>query len=441
MADIIQIRMQLTGARETAAEAAIASDAIAGTGTAATVASRRASSSASRWGRTRSVLSSVGRVAKYAGAGLAGVGIAAVYELKRATQTTEELGLATAGLNRNLFDNITASSEWAAVARARDIDTRSLNMSFTTLSRNLVDLKKGSTTAKSSFGLLGLTQKDLAAANGDFNESLLIVADAFGKAKAGAKRQAAAQKLLGRGYQTILPLFAEGRDSLEQQTSWAKRFGNTMGIRTKDDLARFRREQIKAKLAMQGFEVLIGTKVVPVLTKLIDKVLKFVVEIRKGKGAGGEFADSMEGVYNTLKSVFTVVKDVTRVVKGLVDALNSLDNISLPGQDSPLGLPGGLFSGGVKGNAHGTSNWRGGLTMVGEEGPELVGIPRHGQVLSKNATRNALKNAFAPPLGGLSLAGAGATGTVVRQPIVLAIDGREVASTVVTVGGNHKARE
>ena len=45
-------------------------------------------------------------------------------------------------------------------------------------------------------------------------------------------------------------------------------------------------------------------------------------------------------------------------------------------------------------NAGGTSNWRGGLTWVGENGPELVRLPRGSQVLTAQESRNAGGNTF-----------------------------------------------
>ena len=36
----------------------------------------------------------------------------------------------------------------------------------------------------------------------------------------------------------------------------------------------------------------------------------------------------------------------------------------------------------LPGNASGTTNWRGGLTWVGERGPELINLPRGSQVFS-----------------------------------------------------------
>jgi hypothetical protein len=49
-----------------------------------------------------------------------------------------------------------------------------------------------------------------------------------------------------------------------------------------------------------------------------------------------------------------------------------------------LGAIGGAF--GIGKNANGTTNWRGGLTMVGERGPELVNLPRGSQVIDAQNT-------------------------------------------------------
>jgi hypothetical protein len=38
-------------------------------------------------------------------------------------------------------------------------------------------------------------------------------------------------------------------------------------------------------------------------------------------------------------------------------------------------------------NATGNDNWRGGLTWVGEAGPELVRLPQHAQILSNQESR------------------------------------------------------
>lgn len=45
-------------------------------------------------------------------------------------------------------------------------------------------------------------------------------------------------------------------------------------------------------------------------------------------------------------------------------------------------------------NAAGTSNWRGGMTWVGENGPELVNLPQGSQILNAQDSRNAGGNVF-----------------------------------------------
>ncbi len=77
---------------------------------------------------------------------------------------------------------------------------------------------------------------------------------------------------------------------------------------------------------------------------------------------------------------------------------------------------------GFPGNARGTDFWRGGLTWVGEEGPELVNLPRGSQVFPAAASQ-----AIASGAGGVA-SGSGGTAT-----IVLALDGRTVAQQLVRV--------
>jgi len=85
-------------------------------------------------------------------------------------------------------------------------------------------------------------------------------------------------------------------------------------------------------------------------------------------------------------------------------------DMSMPGWVSSLiaALSAGSGAGGEKvtdadiyrkaaGNATGTSNWRGGMTWVGERGPELVNLPRGSQVYT-NQQSMAMASASGPPV-------------------------------------------
>jgi len=234
-------------------------------------------SSQTKASRTTSRLSSAtaglgGSLVRAAGAA---AGAAAAYvsiaQAKEAITTTQDLAKTTAGLHRNLGIATKEASRWGAVAKARDIDTKSLTMSFTTLSRQLTDASRGSDTAVQAFKDIGVTQRDLKAANGDFTKQLLTVADGFGQAEGGALRQQAAQKLLGRGYQTLLPLFAEGSRSLQEQLHWADEYGVTLTNKTIGPINDLITAQRESKAAWLGIQVTFARAVTPALTEANKK--------------------------------------------------------------------------------------------------------------------------------------------------------------------------
>jgi tape measure domain-containing protein len=69
-----------------------------------------------------------------------------------------------------------------------------------------------------------------------------------------------------------------------------------------------------------------------------------------------------------------------------------------------LGVPGlGKAAVGIGRNAAGTDNWRGGLSLVGEAGPELVYMPKGAQVLPNNLLRNAVSTPRGAASGGVSV--------------------------------------
>ena len=106
------------------------------------------------------------------------------------------------------------------------------------------------------------------------------------------------------------------------------------------------------------------------------------------------------GIQSILESVWSVVQPI---VEGIGSAIGKVaDWISNTG--AKIAGSGGSGSGSVGKNAAGDNNWRGGLTWVGEEGPELVNLPRGSRILpnkeSVSLTSNALPNLQIPSMSG-----------------------------------------
>ena len=72
--------------------------------------------------------------------------------------------------------------------------------------------------------------------------------------------------------------------------------------------------------------------------------------------------------------------------------------LGLPTDTHTPGLPDGPGR-----NARGTRNWSGGWTWVGEEGPELLNLPRGSEILSNADSMSFLGSlaAMAPGFGGM----------------------------------------
>lgn len=108
-----------------------------------------------------------------------------------------------------------------------------------------------------------------------------------------------------------------------------------------------------------------------------DRLRTVVSDLEQG------FSDLWEGVLLGSKSAKEAVADLARHVAKMLaqSAFQQLWGGMGLGQ-----AVGGLF-GMVGKNANGTPNWRGGLTWVGERGPELVNLPRGSSVM--DAQRSA----------------------------------------------------
>jgi len=113
----------------------------------------------------------------------------------------------------------------------------------------------------------------------------------------------------------------------------------------------------------------------------------------KAKSSGSELASSLS---SGLASVFTSIIDGSKTATAAIgDLIKSLANMALQKGFELLlvGLLGGSGGGnllsflGIGKNANGTNNWRGGLTMVGERGPELLNLPRGSQITRNSELR------------------------------------------------------
>jgi tape measure domain-containing protein len=144
----------------------------------------------------------------------------------------------------------------------------------------------------------------------------------------------------------------------------------------------------------------IQTDLVPALRGLWDAVapmlipaLKFLASVLVG-GLFVGFTIATEAFQDFVRIISPAVAILSVMVEGIKEALKyvgflagKLANFSL-GKLGELGGKMSSFASGLKssipGFANGVTNFSGGLAMVGEQGPELVSMPRGSNVISNN---------------------------------------------------------
>lgn len=154
----------------------------------------------------------------------------------------------------------------------------------------------------------------------------------------------------------------------------------------------------------------------------------------------GKFASAVASIAGQLVQIGTSI--ASQIASGIKQGLSNL----LPGPvKDALGAASGVASeiGGFIGiNAQGTDNWRGGLSLVGEQGPEIVNLPRGAQVVPAARTRTLLAPFDGTPRAA-ALAGqvrGSGTGTRLAVPVIVKVGRRELTSVVVETQEDAQAR-
>jgi len=165
-----------------------------------------------------------------------------------------------------------------------------------------------------------------------------------------------------------------------------------------------------------------------VLAPLVEAREVLANQIEYGLMAG--FRNGVPGVVDYFGSVLEQ-RLARSLANSLADALGGLS-----GKGGLLGSLGGLFGSLLGHNAMGTNSWRGGLSVVGEMGPEIVNLPKGAQVVPNDILRAATRGGVAAP-----------SSTMVVQPLYVNLAGAVVTqdlldqvNTMVARGGIQAAQ-
>lgn len=352
--------------------------------------------------------------------GLALVGVLGgiVTGLAKATISTAETSKELETLSSVTGFSVEALQELDYAGTALGVESDQITDSMKDLTSAMRDARGGSEDMQSAFDTLGVK---VSKNNGDLrsaNEVYFEVIDALGRVRNETERDALAMQIFGEEAQKLNPLIEAGIDTLGELAQEANNLGYVMDTETvskfsdlQDSLGQLEKqsEAVKNSFAVVLLPILtqflsvISSIPAPVLQTIlaITGIISMIVLASKAATGLGKTADAIKDFIGGFKGMSKVKLAIMGVVLALIallglivvlsgkkDDMESMmdsigDNMSkLQGQ---VNTAQNSYSQ-IPRYARGTSYHPGGLAVVGENGPELVSLPRGSQVYPNGQT-------------------------------------------------------
>ena len=364
---------------------------------------------------------------------------AAVVEVEKAliSMTKESAAYADEILTQSAVTGLSteALQEYQYAAELVDVSLDTLTSSQTKMIRSMDAARRGSKEQAEAFDKLGISVQNADGTLRDAQDVFSDAIDALGAISNETERDAIAMTIFGRSARDLNPLIKAGSDGLRELTQEAHNVGYVMGDEAldalgavDDQLQRMNRsgEALKNQIAVgmapavenlmkKGTDLFVrlqeaaeGSGILEVFGSLLDVVsaLEPLLDVLFGTAedgvpvlqtlalALGVLADALTIVANTVAIVIELFKQLFNLIsgKGFDDSNLTRYGENIAKVFSDEGASARAWNNGfgrnIGRNADGTDYWPGGLTWVGERGPELVSLPQGSRVYSAEDSRN-----------------------------------------------------
>lgn len=300
---------------------------------------------------------------------------------------------AQTGLGTDLLQQLDYASKF--------LDFEGIDSSLVKLTSSMDSARDGAEKQAAAFQALGVSVTDTDGNLRNNWDTFKDVIDALGTVENATERDALANDLFGKSYSDLKPLIDAGTDSLQELMDAAVENGYVLDesqvqkLGEVDDAYQEYQTQIEAvkkKLAVEfapvSMEVMqtfgdLATQAGEKLAEsgILEKLGDFIEPLGEIGSAVLNLADS---VLPVLTDALGVLADAfswaTDKVATFLDWISQVDTASIQQTMEDVGDMG--YNAAAAYNAAGDQNWRGGLTWVGEGGPELVRLPRGSQIYS-----------------------------------------------------------
>lgn len=364
---------------------------------------------------------------------------AAVVEVEKAliSMTKESAAYADEILTQSAVTGLSteALQEYQYAAELVDVSLDTLTSSQTKMIRSMDAARRGSKEQAEAFSKLRIGIQNADGTLRDAQEVFGDVIDALGAISNETERDAIAMTIFGRSARDLNPLIKAGSDGLRELTQEAHNVGYVMGDEALDALGAVDDQIQRMNRSNEALKNQIAVGMAPAVENLMKKGTDFFVRLQEAaEGSGilevfgalldvvsaleplfdvlfgtaedgvpalqalalalGVVADTLTIVANTIAIVIELFKQLINLArgKGFDDSNLTRYGENIAKVFSDEGASARAWNNGfgknIGRNADGTDYWPGGLTWVGERGPELVSLPQGSRVYSAEDSRS-----------------------------------------------------
>lgn len=364
---------------------------------------------------------------------------AAVVEVEKAliSMTKESAAYADEILTQSAVTGLSteALQEYQYAAELVDVSLDTLTSSQTKMIRSMDAARRGSKEQAEAFDKLGISVQNADGTLRDAQDVFGDAIDALGAISNETERDAIAMTIFGRSARDLNPLIKAGSDGLRELAQEAHNVGYVMSEEALDALGAVDDQVQRMNRSNEALKNQIAVGMAPAVENLMKKGTDFFVRLQEAaEGSGilevfgalldvvsaleplfdvlfgtaedgvpalqalalalGVVADALTIVANTIAIVIELFKQLINLArgKGFDDSNLTRYGENIAKVFSDEGASARAWNNGfgknIGRNADGTDYWPGGLTWVGERGPEIVELPQGSRVYSAEDSRS-----------------------------------------------------
>lgn len=274
--------------------------------------------------------------------------------------------------------------------------------------QSMADVQSGSETAAATWNQLGIEVMNADGSLRDAQEVFLEVIDVLGQIENVTQRDAVSMEIFGRSAQDLNPLIVQGTDAFQALCDEASKVGAVLTDVQLEALAGLDDEMLRVEERLDAGANAMALKFTPALQEFYEKTSEGIKSIEEDFAASGlvtvfgsllelvtALSPAFDNLGEILKACSPVFYGIALVIAGIADgikvielAVSSIINLlklDFSGAVEDWRAIGGTLFGGDNATtrvfqsmyiASGDWNFPGGVTWVGEAGPERVFLPR-----------------------------------------------------------------